>query len=180
MERGYLVQARSNELIRNIAHQALDALNMKGRQVPVMKVLESVLPVLDDAFSFEILDADEMVRRFKVNADGMTVHSENLIALRTDVYLGACAGNGRHRFTAAHELGHFFLHKGEGMAFPRESTGAKVYCDSEWQANTFAREFLVDLRYANQLGGPQEIATHFAVSSSVAEIQWKVLKKMAP
>jgi hypothetical protein len=155
---------------------------MKGRQVPIIRVLETVLPVVDETetFSFEVLDAEDMIRRFKVNAHGMTVHSENTIALRNDVYRGACSGVGRDRFTAAHELGHFLLHKGEGLAFPRESTGAKVYCDSEWQANTFAREFLVDIRYVVGLGGPAQVAAHFGVSSKVAEIQWDAAKKMAP
>ncbi|MBW5284569.1 ImmA/IrrE family metallo-endopeptidase [Burkholderia gladioli] len=180
MERGFLVQPRSGELIRSVAHQVLDAMNMKGRQVPIVEVLEHVLPVMDEGFSFEVMTAEEMIEHFRQNAEGMTVHVDNKIVLRTDVYVGACSGNGRDRFTAAHELGHFLLHKGEGMAFPRESTGAKVYCDSEWQANTFAREFLADLRHACSFASPNDLAVHFGVSIKVAEIQWNASKKMAP
>ncbi|MBC8725815.1 ImmA/IrrE family metallo-endopeptidase [Paraburkholderia sp. 31.1] len=177
MERGYLVQPRSTEFIRSVAHRMLDALDMRGRQVPIMQVLESVLPAVDETFSFEVMDADEMVQYFRMHADGMTVHSTNKIVLRTDVYVGACSGSGRDRFTAAHELGHLLLHRGEGMSFPRKSTGAKVYCDSEWQANSFAREFLADIRVASQFRIPAELAAHFCVSSKVAEIQWATAKK---
>jgi hypothetical protein len=181
MERGFLVRPRSGEVIRSVAQRMLDALDMKGRQVPVMHVLEAVLPSVDDTFSFEILEPEEMLQRFRVNAEGMTVHRDNTIALRIDVYLAACSGAGRHRFTAAHELGHYLLHKGEGMQFPRKSTpDTKVYCDSEWQANTFAREFLVDLRHCGRLSGPQEVASFYRVSAKVAEIQWEAAKKMAP
>ncbi|SAL25695.1 hypothetical protein AWB73_01932 [Caballeronia turbans] len=181
MERGFLVQARSTEVIRSIAHNALDSLNLKGRSVPILNILENVLPLMDDEFSLLVLEPAEMFQRFKVYAEGMTVHRENCIYLRADVYAGACSGNGRDRFTAAHELGHYLLHKNEGMSFPRRSDAStKVYCDSEWQANTFAREFLADLRYFHSFDGPYSASQHYGVSTKVAEIQWNSKKKMAP
>ncbi|CAJ9144083.1 MULTISPECIES: ImmA/IrrE family metallo-endopeptidase [pseudomallei group] len=180
MERGFLVRPRSIESIQGTAHRLLDALQLKGHQVPILHVLEGVLPLIDetDTYSFEILEPDEMLQRFKIHAEGMTVHRDNLIALRSDVYAGALSGMGRHRFTAAHELGHYILHKGEGLSFPRRSTqDTKPYLDSEWQANVFAREFLVDIRCCGQFATPEAIAAHFCVSLKVAEIQWKAQKK---
>lgn len=181
MHRGFVVRPRSKEKIRDTAHRLLDVLRLDGRRVPVLQVIELGLGGMDDDFVFEVLDAQDMVDRFGMNAEGITVHRDKLIALRSDVYQKACAGEGRHRFTAAHELGHYFLHRDEGLALPRESDRTtKPFCDSEWQANQFAREFLVDLRSVREFGGPAEVAEHFQVSMQVAQIQWDEAKKMAP
>ncbi|WP_186233588.1 ImmA/IrrE family metallo-endopeptidase [Burkholderia gladioli] len=133
---------------------------------------------MDDSYSFEILEPEQMLQRFKILAEGMTVHRENTIVLRSDVYAAAHDGAGRHRFTAAHELGHYILHRGEGMEFPRRSTEETVpYLDSEWQANVFAREFLVDVRRCSKFPSPEAIADYYGVSLRVAEIQWRAKKK---
>lgn len=180
MARGFIVQPRSGAAIRALAHQTLDWLSFQGRRVPILHVIENVLPQVDDTFCFEILEPDEMERRYGFAAEGMTVHRENLIALRSDVYRGALDGNGRHRFTAAHELGHYFMHKDEGLSFPRRTgPDAKVYVDSEWQADCYARELLADLRFAGNFDAPYSLATHYQVSYQVAEIQWAAAKKMA-
>jgi len=181
MGRGFVVQPRSGVQIRALAHQTLDWLSLQGRRVPILHIIENVLPQVDETFSFEVLEADEMTKRYGFAADGMTVHRDNLIALRSDVYVGALEGNGRHRFTAAHELGHYLMHKDEGMSFPRRSgPGAKPYVDSEWQADCFARELLADLRHCGRFDAAYSLATHFQVSHQVAAIQWEAAKKMAP
>lgn len=176
---GFIVSPRSKETIRTFAHTILDSLQLDGRQVPILKVLE--FAVGDDEYSFEVLDRAEMIQLFGEDAEGITSHKHNMIGLRTDVYFGAFNGNGRDRFTAAHELGHYIMHANEGLALPRRcEPNTKAYCDSEWQANQFAREFLVDVRQLHHYRSAAEIAHHFGVSLKVAAIQYEEAKKMAP
>ncbi len=176
---GFIVSPRSKQTIRTIAHSILDSLRLNGRAVPILKVLEFAIG--DDEYSFEVLDKADMIARFGEDAEGITSHKENMIGLRTDVYMGASNGNGRDRFTAAHELGHYIMHANEGLALPRRcETSTKTFCDSEWQANQFAREFLVDIRQLHHFQSAAEIAHHFGVSQQVASIQLDEAKKMAP
>jgi Zn-dependent peptidase ImmA (M78 family) len=60
----------------------------------------------------------------------------------------ACAwgGNSRDRFTACHEFGHFLMHRTITMARTREDTD-KIFCDAEWQADTFAGTLLMSPRH---------------------------------
>jgi transcriptional regulator with XRE-family HTH domain len=80
------------------------------------------------------------------------------IGIREDVWMMAEAGDGRARFTMAHELGHAVLHgndlrQKDARAF-RDVTctatagdklipGMKIYQSPEWQANVFASAFLM-------------------------------------
>lgn len=176
---GFIVSPRSGKGIRKIAHSVLDALQLNGRQVPILKILEFAIG--DDEYSFEVLDKSDMISRFGEDAEGITSHKENMIGLRTDVYMGASHGQGRDRFTAAHELGHYILHANEGLALPRRcETSTKAFCNSEWQANQFAREFLVDIRQLHHFQSAAQVAQHFGVSHQVASIQFEEAKKMAP
>lgn len=80
------------------------------------------------------------------------------IGIRRDVWRLIEKGDGRARFTLAHELGHAALHKdevfnggvvyrdGTSMASERLRPGMKIYESPEWQANTFASAFLMPTR----------------------------------
>lgn len=68
----------------------------------------------------------------------------NSLYVRNSVYERAYCGDGRSRFTLAHELAHWFLH-GEQAVLARSLSGDfPIYCNSEWQANTFASMLLMD------------------------------------
>ncbi|MBP6018815.1 MAG: ImmA/IrrE family metallo-endopeptidase [Burkholderiaceae bacterium] len=172
--------ARSTEQIRGSAHFLIDTLSIDSQQVPILKIIETVLPHIDEEFTFQVMSAAELERRYGTGVEGITDHQKNTIILRSDVYEGAHRGNGRDRFTAAHELGHYFLHRNEGLAFMRAAPPeTKAYQSSEWQANTYAGELLVDVRKININDSPTHIATTFGVSYSVAEIQINKAKKIA-
>ena len=73
---------------------------------------------------------------------GLTLPTGEIL-LRESVYNGACYGNGRDRFTVAHELAHGVLHKEQiGFARPVDHN-TKIYCNAEWQANEFAGRLLL-------------------------------------
>jgi Zn-dependent peptidase ImmA (M78 family) len=72
-----------------------------------------------------------------------------VIVIEEKVYNGACEGDGFHRFTIAYEIGHTILHF-DDLCFSRSirhRENNEWFRDSEWQVNTFAEEFLEDIRY---------------------------------
>ena len=71
---------------------------------PVMEFLEVVLQEVFPDMTLEIVAPEDMP--FK---EGETIPGQNKIRIREDVYNAACDGNGRARFTVAHEIGHFFF-----------------------------------------------------------------------
>lgn len=99
------------------------------------------------------------------------------LVVRESVYKAACAREPRAIFTVAHEIGHLAL--GHRRTFNRDSTNCKVYEDSEWQANTFAGEFLMplDLIREKKAFTAERIAEIFGVSIQAAETRVSKLKK---
>lgn len=97
--------------------------------------------------------------------------------IRESVYVAACNSEPRALFTIAHELGHLAL--AHRRTFNRQ-TGAvcKMYEDSEWQANTFAAEFLMPVELIRQakVTHPAQIEVLFGVSAKAAETRFNKLK----
>nr|WP_305147469.1 ImmA/IrrE family metallo-endopeptidase [Butyricicoccus faecihominis] len=94
--------------------------------------------------------------------------------IRNSVYEGACCGNGRDRFTLAHEIGHFFMHRDVDLALSRidERNDVPAYRKSEWQANTFASALMMPDHIIKNWE-PEEIARFCGASMSAAEIAYK-------
>lgn len=83
--------------------------------------------------------------------------------------------NGRSLFTFAHEFGHMIL--GHERTLNREETlEHRAFEDSEWQANTFAAEFLMPLPIieAKDMRIPEELCEEFGVSFDAA--RWRLRK----
>ena len=112
----------------------------KISRVPVCHLFEWILEKLFQEFDWEIIPDDEMTE------EGKTFTGVNKIEIRESVYIDACNGDGRARFTIMHELGHFVLHGPKHVALCRLAPGEKLrpFEDPEWQADTFAAEFLMD------------------------------------
>jgi len=101
---------------------------------------------------------------------------ERCIYLRDRDYRGIAEGtNRRALFTLWHEIGHMLL--GHDKKFARDCTGKllahKLYEDSEWQANTFAAEFLMPLSVirSERLFCPDQLMEAFGVSRRAAEVR---------
>lgn len=85
----------------------------------------------------------------------------------------------RHRFTIAHELGHYFLHSQQGklpMVAGRDGTNRRV----EWEANWFAAAFLMPepaFRAGADMYGrnPLRLAGQFLVSVEAAKVRLQTL-----
>lgn len=138
--RGCKVKPTSTQKIREIAKIVRGALGSPTGYIDIQTVLEFVFPTMLDDFEYEIIE-----KRILGNDHARTYPLHNKIQIREDVYEGLCNGNKRDRFTIAHEIGHLFLHRDESY-YARNQTDKsehKIYEDSEWQADTFAAEFLI-------------------------------------
>lgn len=106
---------------------------------------------LDDAVCWEQVALNDHVGGAADFAEGRF-----RIRIRNDFFQKAEAGDGRSRFTIAHEIGHVRLHgellKRQQEAVFRDYTctateqldpGMKIYESPEWQANVFAAAFLM-------------------------------------
>ncbi|PWL03705.1 ImmA/IrrE family metallo-endopeptidase [Hallerella porci] len=109
--------------------------------IPVCELFEWVLNKLFDEVEWEIVPKSKMAE------EGITFTGLHCIKIREDVYINACQGDGRARFTIMHEIGHFILHDPTRVALCRLAPGERLraFEDPEWQADTFAAEFLMDL-----------------------------------
>lgn len=131
-------------------------------------IIYEVLPEVLPGFRLEICMHAELG-----NDHGRTFPEELLIQLREDVYDGMCSGNGRDRFTGAHELGHLFLHKSVPLARKVVGTDVPIYRNSEWQADTFASALLIDQGRLLSCKSIQEVMDVFGVSEAAARVRLK-------
>lgn len=169
----YEVPAKSAADIFRLAAAVRKDLRITGDAFPVIEVLELGFPQFFEGFVFEIGTMAEMGRNH-----GLTIPSENVIKLREDVYEGVCNGVGRDRFTAAHEMGHYLMHRDAPMKFHRTSRGRlPAYMESEWQANTFAGALLMPEDLVKRCRSLREIMERFEVSWDAARVQNEVLAK---
>ena len=84
----------------------------------------------------------------------------------------------RRRFTIAHELGHYCLHKDfldiSGMILER-STMSEVIKDKEYEADDFAAELLMPKQHFvekyNQSSNISELSKYFMVSSAAVRVR---------
>lgn len=143
--------------------------------------LEALLEVLccpisdreEPLVNLDIVDDDELPEEYAAYYP-----QHNLLKIRQSVYLGACNGNGRDRFTIAHELGHFFLHRHAEVILSRYDSKTEeipAYCNPEWQANTFASEFLIPYCMVQGMT-PQEVSKACGTSLEASRIALKQQK----
>jgi Zn-dependent peptidase ImmA (M78 family) len=141
--------------------------------IPVLKILEHTLPMIDENFNYDICSEEEMGKNH-----GLTIPEENLIKIREDIYHRARKGSGRDRFTIMHEIGHYLLHSQNRIALAsnRDGVEIKTYEDPEWQASAFAGEFLMPKNICENMS-VDEVVDKCGVSRRAAEVQLKKYKK---
>lgn len=136
-----IAKPRSTKNIEMIAEQIRATLNLKNDlYFPVVEFIENILPNVDTEFNYNYCSKDDM----PPNTYAYYNSTENVMHIREDVYEAACMGDGRHRFTLAHEIGHYLLHS-EGVCLSRSVSVSEIkpYFNPEWQANTFASALLM-------------------------------------
>lgn len=141
------------------------------RYFPIVHMLEIGLPKIFGEFNLEIVEKSLLPNKY-----GVTYPEENLIRLREDVYERAISGIPRDRFTVAHEIGHFIMHRPTNIALARNEKEEEIpaFKNPEWQANTFAAELLAPPHIIKGLSAA-EVALTCGDSKDVASIQLKNL-----
>lgn len=155
------------------------AFNIRGRlgfqkclYFPIVRFVENILPQIDEDFVFTVEEEQNMTDKYAYYD-----HIKNEMVVREDVYEKACAGDGRHRFTVAHELGHYILHR-NGVKMCRIVGNERIaaYLDPEWQTNTFAGAILMPKSLISGLTA-DEISIKCGTSFQAANIACKKAKK---
>jgi hypothetical protein len=110
--------------------------------------------------------------------DARTAYSDGVvrIAVKSSIFTLAEKGDGRARFTLAHEFGHAVMHPGAPKARRIGATRRREYVQiypgesAERQADVFAAAFLIDQPQANDLHDPAAISTAFGVTRECATV----------
>ncbi len=169
----YVVPARSWDNIGQIADAVRVQFSLSDEpNFPVMDFLELVL-----FQRMGIVDLRIGTRKEMGDYEGFTDPKGQFIVLREDVYENAWNGNGRDRFTVAHELGHFFLHTGIPMARAASDSSIKPFRLSEPQANQFAAELLMPRQFLNAGDTVQSVIDRHGVSINAAANRIRFMSK---
>ncbi len=163
--RGLLVAPTSTKILRQYADQVRDAFVPTNQTAfPIMDIVEFRLDAFFPGYYLDVCDRDAMG-----DDEGRVIAGQNCIMLRQDVYDGAWQGAGRFRFTVAHELGHFLMHREVAFARVREDD-QPIYRDAEWQADEFAGGLLMSARHVRSFAGAEDAAQKCGISSEAARV----------
>lgn len=169
----YIVPPLSWAHIGKIAAEYLDLLDLREEPfIPIIDIMEKVMSDRLKWFSFEVDEVEDMH-----NAYGFTYPDGSRIVLRRDAYDAACGGDGRHRFTAAHELGHWAMHTNIPLARLQIGQTEKIFRLSEPQANQFAAELLMPPWHFQSSDSAAIVATRHGVSEEAAGYRLEYLRK---
>ena len=128
-------------------------------------------------FDYRIMPDDHEI--FYDKEEAYTDMSTGIIYIKESVMDEACRrAYKRGAFTLIHELGHYLLHYLQNdVRLTRVSDDAYVprYCDPEWQADTFASEFLMPFTACVGLE-PEEIRKTYHVSRKAAEVRYEKIQ----
>lgn len=170
-----VAQPKTRNQIRKEAFQMRKILGYDNVDfLPIMVVLELVMPIIYPGFCIEVVDDSKLKGRC-----AETNPEEFRIRVRNSVYEGACNGNAWARMIMAHELGHFLFHNSQNTTFAYIERGQRLPddVDPERQADIFAAEFLIPI---HRIKGKNEyqVSKHFGVSRSAAKNQLKQAQKV--
>lgn len=170
------VSGLSRRDIESVSLAWRDALGVGQQWAPdLVDILENTLPKLWPDFSLIQRPDEEME-----GIEGYTAFSPPLIALPDSGYIQLIARKPRARWTAAHELGHLFLHEATTKHRDTDSVANAIidraYNSAEWQANRFASEFLMPEHVVSEFSSPEEIARNCQVSLQAARFRYEEIR----
>ena len=119
---GFCVSPRKEVEIRNIAEQVRKLFYPHNHKyLDVIDFLERKMPFVFEYFHYEIVEPRELPdREAEMDPIGFCIR------IQEPIYEKAIENDGHCRFTIAHELGHWFLHREQTLAFGRPDRGGKI------------------------------------------------------
>ena len=128
-------------------------------------------------FDYRIMPDEHEV--FVDKEEAFTEMSSGIIYIKESVFEQACRRSfNRSAFTLIHELGHYLLHylqEDARLTRVKNDVDVPIYCDPEWQADTFASEFLMPYDECKKLG-ISEIRETYHVSRKAAEVRFNKIR----
>ena len=138
---------------------------------PIMEFLEMVVDH-QLGVHFQVDPPSEMGA-----AEGYTDPHGTFIILREDVYNHGLYGQGRARFTAAHEFGHLVLHTNVPLARTAPGQQVEAFRMAEPQANQFAAALLMPLSFIKASDSVDLVISRHGVSHDAAATRLSALRK---
>lgn len=167
----YIVPPRSWDEIGAIADRLRIQFSLSNEpEFPVMEFLEMVLDQRLGSVELQIRDQREMG-----DYEGLTHPDGDFIILREDVYRDAWLGDGRARFTVAHELGHLIMHTRIPMARATPKRKVAPFRLSEAQANQFAAELLMPRTFMRPDDTISSVTRRHRVSQHAAQLRLRFM-----
>ena len=139
--------------------------------IPVLDLAENKMQEWFENYGFIVETQEEMGR-----AEGLSSGEGGYIKIREDVYEKALKGDGRSRFTIAHEIFHFIFHVKGTFEFARMGEKIPIYMNPEWHADCFAGELLMPYEKIKNMS-EFSIVERYEVSSKAAEYQLSKIKR---
>lgn len=172
--RGFRVKGMSIKQVRSKA-QRLRAFFERDNE-PYINVVQLLDNLSANGFvDFDVIDDSEWSRDDEL---AFFVPAENMIYIRQSTNDLATLGDGHSRFTIAHEIGHWILHRNIRLSRSSiASTKHSAYEDSEWQADTFAAELLINRDFLSDSDSATDIKARFGVSTACAGVYLKREKR---
>lgn len=129
-------------------------------------------------FDYRVMPDDDEI--FYDKEEAYTDVATGIIYIKESVVEQACRRSYRRgAFTLIHELGHYLLHYLQSdarLTRVADDVNVPAYCDPEWQADTFASEFLMPFeKCVNMNGG--EIRKTYHVSRMAAEVRYNKIQE---
>ncbi|MCZ8080077.1 MAG: ImmA/IrrE family metallo-endopeptidase [Rhodobacteraceae bacterium] len=141
-------------------------------RIDIVRVVETVICNAMELSEFQVWSKSEMG-----HLEGLTCPQGTFIRFREDVYQRACDGDGRARFTFAHELGHLVLHRNAPLARASKRDGTPSYMLAEPQANRFAVALLMPKNHIFKADESGDLVRRFGVSWEAASHRLSDLRK---
>lgn len=169
------VPAMSRVDLRQIAKKLRDILQIETPCFPIEGLLECMHLLV--GVDYDIIDDMTWGVSYGNNVHAQYDLDQKCICVKESVYLRACDGCGRDRFTIAHEIAHAILIRDNRIKFCRsEKDPIPLYKNPEWQADCLAGELLVPYDLCRNMS-VETIAKKCMVSFSAAKTQKKAMNK---
>lgn len=173
LHEGFPVAPRKRADIRALAQNVRNVLQLPSGRLNSPRLLDT----LSAHFGVHYDIFDKQSAPVPMEVEACYVPEDMTIYIRDSVFDQMSRGGQRAVFTIGHELGHAVL--AHRRTYNRQLKDTPIYCNSEWQANTFAAEFTMPLLEIQRraLRTPEAISTFFGVSPAAATTRLADLRK---